>query len=90
MQEKDIWRLLEDCNKVTYADGPWGLLLTWFGIERTAPQILGPCPCVWRRPPSGPQPDGLARELRWDWLSATTERAVRLALQHRAQVREAP
>ena len=89
-EAKDVWRLLDDAGKANYPDKPWPVLLTYYGCTRTHPQRLCPCPCVWRRPPTGPMSHGEPDGLRWDWRSCKAERSVRLALQHRVQVRERP
>ena len=82
--------MLDDAAKAVYADSPWTVLLESWGCKRKQGQRIAPCPCVWRRPPTGPVPWVLEKELRWDWRSAKKERGVRLALQHREQIREGP
>ena len=82
-KEKSIWTFLDLISKATYADSPWVKLLNRYGCVRDAPQLISPCPCVWRRPVTGAVSREEAREYRWGWRSARKERGVRLALQHR-------
>ena len=81
--EKGIWNFLDMIQKATFPDSPWALLLRRYGCERDVPQVIAPCPCVWRRPVTGAVSKAEQRESRWDWRSGTGERTVRLALQHR-------
>ena len=75
--------LLDSIRKATYTDSPWSLLLARYGCIRNGPQLIAPCPCVWRRPAVGAQSHTEEREYRWDWRSCKKERNIRLALQHR-------
>ena len=86
--KKDIWNLLDHAMKASYKDAVWAVMLNYWGCHRTGPQHVAPCPCIWRRPPTGAIPHEVQRELRWDWRSAKRERSVRLALQYREPVRE--
>ena len=84
--QRGIWHFLDAITQGKFADGPWAVLLRQYGCDRgNALQMQAPCPCVWRRPVTGAVcKPGETSSSRWDWRSATSEREVRLALQHRA------
>ena len=83
LKEKSIWTFLDLISKASFADSPWSKLLKRYGCDRDAPQLVSPCPCVWRRPVTGAVSREEQRENRWGWRDSLKERAVRLALQHR-------
>ena len=87
--EKSIWTFLDLISKASFPDAPWCVLLRRYGCERDVPQVVSPCPCVWRRPVTGAVSREEQREMRWDWRNSIGERAVRLALQHRPEARVA-
>ena len=81
---RGIWHFLDAIQQAKFPDSPWSVLLRQYGCERDALQRVAPCPCVWRRPVTGAvAKPGESSSSRWDWRNATSEREVRLALQHR-------
>ena len=81
---KGLWRLARDAEKVNNKKTAWYQLLVSYGTSEDCGGVQrNPPPCVWRRPPTGAVADAIGKDSRWDWRDCTTERRVRLAMQHR-------